>query len=117
MVYCSGEMHAQQTLNLSEYSKGRQSAQCLTRNGIHIPPHYFINYNYSPLTLFKLHPSLFMYDIFHKSISQSFLDMFTPLTEVHHYETRQKSKQTFYLKKHRTNFKSRSRFISITQCT
>ena len=77
----------------------------------HSPPLFYKLQLLTIDDLFKLHTSLFMYDIFHKSISQSFLDMFTPLTEVHRYETRQKSTQTFYLKKHRTNFKSR--FISI----
>ena len=36
--------------------------------------------------------SLFMYDIYHKRIDETFINMFTPLTDIHHYNTRQKKK-------------------------
>ena len=55
----------------------------------------------------KLHSSLFMHDIIHKNISDTFVSMFTPLTEIHHYETRQKSKQIFFIESTRTDYKKR----------
>ena len=55
----------------------------------------------------KLHSSLFMHDIIHNNIPDTFVSMFTPLTEIHHYETRQKSKQIFFIESTRTDYKKR----------
>ena len=51
-----------------------------------------------------------MYDIYHKQSDNTFTNMFTPLTDIHHYNTRQKKTQTFHIKLSRTNLKSR--FVS-----
>ena len=48
-----------------------------------------------------------MHDIVHKTMSTNFLEMFTPLSEIHPYETRQKSKQIFFIKSTRTDYKKR----------
>ena len=48
-----------------------------------------------------------MHDIIHKNIPDTFVSMFTPLTEIHHYETRQKSKQIFFIESTRTDYKKR----------
>ena len=55
--------------------------------------------------IYKLQTSLFMHDIYNNKLSKTFTSMFTPIENIHTYNTRQKMKQTFYKNKCRTNYK------------
>ena len=41
--------------------------------------------------------SLFMHDIYHSTISATFIELFTPLSNIHHYQTRQVNKQAYFI--------------------
>lgn len=55
--------------------------------------------------IYKLQASLFMHDIHNNKLNETFTSMFVPLTNIHNYNTRQKTKQTYYKGKCRTNYK------------
>lgn len=46
-----------------------------------------------------------MYDIYHKNLNTTFLNMFTPISDIHHHFTRKSISQYFYKKYSRTNYK------------
>ena len=48
--------------------------------------------------------SLFMHDIYHSTISATFIELFT-LSNIHHYQTRQANKQAYFNHYPRTNHK------------
>lgn len=55
--------------------------------------------------IYNLYISLFMYDIYHQNINTTFINMFSPISNIHHYNTRASKSQFFYLKFARTKYK------------
>ena len=57
--------------------------------------------------IIKLNTSIFMYDIYHKNLSEMFLNMFTPLSSIHQHNTRKSKSQHFFINYTRTDYKKR----------
>ena len=45
-----------------------------------------------------------MYDIYHRTTSDTFIELFT-LSNIHHYQTRQATKQAYFIHYPRNNYK------------
>ena len=60
----------------------------------HTPPR-FHQLKMLPLDIVILNTSLFMYDIYHKNLSETFLNMFTPLSSIHQHNTRKSKSKNF----------------------
>ena len=73
----------------------------------HTPPIFYKLKLLKCEDIYKLQTALFMYDVYHMNIGETFQNMFTPISSVHNYNTRKSKTQHFFIKHCRTNYKKR----------
>ena len=79
--------------NHLELSKVQQLEQFEKKNGT--ATLFTVNESFSMLMMYtNFTPAcMFMYDIYHKGIGEALKNMFTPLTDIYHYDAQQQQQQ------------------------